>query len=84
MKISRLAHVYSPGDLILIINPPSEVKRKLLPPTEGPYKVLKSSTNGTIRIQRDGYKETIHIRRIKPFKSSNMSAASKNPAHGGE
>ena len=37
-------------------------------PYEGPYKVVKGYRNGTIRIDRGAYTETIHIRRVKPYK----------------
>ena len=36
-------------------------------PTEGPYKVLKVNTNGTLCIRRGNYDKTIHVRRLKPF-----------------
>ena len=34
---------------------------------EGPYKIIRVNKNGTVRIQRNGFEETINIRRIKPF-----------------
>ena len=36
-------------------------------PTEGPYRVLKVNTNGTVHIRRGNYDETIHVRRVNPF-----------------
>ena len=44
-----------------------EIVRKLQQPTEGPYRVLKVNENGTVRILRGFFEETIHIRRLKPF-----------------
>ena len=45
-----------------------ETGKKMQCPTEGPYKVLKVNTNGTLRIRRGNYDETIHVRRLKPFR----------------
>jgi hypothetical protein len=64
---SRIPHEYAPNDLILI-NLERKSKSKLATPTEGPYKILQVFNNGTVRIQRKSYEETINIRRIKPYK----------------
>ena len=63
---SRIEHEYKVGDYVLIILR-DEVTRKLEQPTEGPYRVLKVNKNGTVRILRGSFEETIHIRRLKPF-----------------
>ena len=37
-------------------------------PTEGPYVIIKvNQSNGTVKIVRGNYNETIHIRRLKPY-----------------
>ena len=63
---SRIAHTYSPGSYAYIVN--KDIKRKLLAPNEGPYKILESFTNGTVRLQRGPVAETINIRRLTPHK----------------
>jgi len=40
-------------------------------PTKGPFIVTKVHHNGTVEINRGHFHETINIRRIKPFTSSN-------------
>ena len=40
---------------------------KLNSPTEGPYEIVKVYNNGTIKIKRNKYFETISITRVKPF-----------------
>jgi len=64
---SRIAHTYKVGDLVLLLRGRSDVNRKLDQPTEGPYGVVRVNKNGTIRIRRGGYQETLSIRRIRPY-----------------
>ena len=45
-----------------------ELNKKFQFPTEGPYRVLKVNTNGTVHIRRGNYDETIHVSRLKPFR----------------
>ena len=40
---------------------------KLIPPSEGPYQVVKFYNNGKVKIQRGGYCERILITMIEPF-----------------
>ena len=40
---------------------------KLARPTQGPYRVTRTFTNGTIEIQRRNYRERINIRRVRPY-----------------
>lgn len=35
--------------------------------TEGPFVIIQINKNGTVKIQRNSYQETIHLRRIKPY-----------------
>ena len=66
---NRREHKYKKGDLVLIIMQPYErgKKPKISRFTEGPYKVLKVNNNGTLRIQRGSFEETLHIRRLRPY-----------------
>ena len=58
---------YNKGDKCWIVKNKFERKRKLDKPTEGPYLIKKVFNNGTLKIDRNGYDETISIRRLKPF-----------------
>jgi hypothetical protein len=73
---SRIPHLYVTGDLVLI-----QLNRRNLPklarPTEGPYRIVRVHSNGTVVIQRGSYCETINIRRLKPYISAAL------PNHGG-
>ena len=63
---SRLLHEYKVGDKVLILS--YDVKAKMDQPTEGPYVITKVyPSHGTVKIDRGGYQEVIHIRRLKPF-----------------
>ena len=65
----RKEHVYRVGDKVLIVRKKYERKRKIGDaPTEGPFEITRvNDMNGTVRIQRNRYTETINIRRLKPF-----------------
>ena len=68
---NRIEHEYHAGDKILIIIKKNDVKAKLDERTEAPYKIIQIYENGTIKIQKDKYEETISIRRIKPSVGKN-------------
>ena len=40
-------------------------KAKLDKPAEGPFEIVHIYRNGTVKINRNGYLETISIRRLK-------------------
>ena len=65
----RRQHQYRVGDRVLVtkFGYDGEVVPKLARPTRGPYRVLRVFTNGTARLQRRGYEETINIRRLRPY-----------------
>ena len=63
----RLQHNYKKGNYVLLFSDRIDTSRKINSPTEGPYEILKVYSNGTIRIQRKNYTETVSIRRVKPF-----------------
>ena len=67
-KKGRSNHKDKVGDKVLVITTThehggqlKEVKHK------GPYEVIEVFNNGTVKIKCTNFKETIHIRRIRPF-----------------
>jgi transposase InsO family protein len=62
---TRVPHVYNTGDLVLLTRP--GILPKLSTPREGPYKILRVFTNGTVRIQRGIVSQRVNIRRITPY-----------------
>ena len=63
----RRPHEYKIGEKILLAND-GENKRKVGDPAFlGPYKIERVNKNGTVKINRERYLETVNIRRIKPF-----------------
>jgi hypothetical protein len=67
----RLGHIYKVDDLVLIIKKPYELAKagKISLPTysKGPYKILKLSKNGTVKIQCGSFTDTSSICRIMPY-----------------
>ena len=61
----RIPHDYKEGDLVSKEIP--GIKPKLSAPREGPYRVEKVYSNGTIRIRRGHVSERINIRRVQPY-----------------
>ncbi|ETL48880.1 hypothetical protein L916_01553 [Phytophthora nicotianae] len=57
------------GELVLITKDKSHT-RKLDPPSEGPFEILKINNNGTVGVQRTSYCETINIRRLIPYQAA--------------
>jgi hypothetical protein len=70
---NRVPHDYKVGDLVLIVQKPYERKRKtkIKTPTEGPYPITRTYSNGNVRIQRGHYEEDISIRRLRPYHPTN-------------
>jgi hypothetical protein len=64
----RLPYEYNVGGKILIVSKAYEPNSKLSAPTKGPFEILKINNNGTLVIQRNKYKETTNIRRVRTFK----------------
>ena len=61
----RIRYNYQVGDKVLILSGGLDPKLKL---HEGPYPVLRyNKSNGILHIQRKGYVDTIHIRRVRPY-----------------
>ena len=62
---SRVAHEYKVGDMVLVTT--SKLQGKLKDPFFGPFRVYAVNDNGTITVEKKGYREKINIRRTKPF-----------------
>ena len=61
----RIGHTYKTGDKVLLSKP--GIIPKLSTPREGPYKIIRVYTNGTVRIQRGPVASRVNIRRLTPF-----------------
>ena len=61
----RELHVYHTGDKVLITKP--GIIPKMSTPREGPYRILRVYTNGTVRVQRGAVAMRINIRRLTPY-----------------
>ena len=61
----RIDHTYEEGDLVVLEKP--GILPKLEQPRHGPFRVLKTYTNGTIKIQRGAIIENVSIRRVTPY-----------------
>ena len=62
----RVKHDYKVGDKVLVEKP--GIIRKMSSPRDGPYKITKIYTNGTVRILRGAINEQINIRRLTPYR----------------
>ena len=51
---------------VILLKNRFERKSKLQKMAEGPFKITKVNKNGTVQINKNGYREIIHIRRLKP------------------
>ena len=67
---NRKNYEYKINDLCYIVKNKFERKRKLDKPAEGPFKIVATYNNGTVKIDRNGYNEVINIRRLKPTHSA--------------
>ena len=61
----RIAHDYQVGDKVLLETP--GILRKMSQPRQGPFKIVKVHTNGTVRIRRKNITEQVNIRRLTPY-----------------
>jgi transposase InsO family protein len=62
----RIPHHYKVGDKVLYrIDTLSKYSEN---PYEGPYKIVKVNTNGTVRLKMDAVTDTVNIRLIKPYR----------------
>ena len=67
---NRREHEYNVNDKVLCEGPPN--KSKFGPAIwEGPFKIIKVNDNGTVRLRKGIVTETVHLRRIKPYKDAN-------------
>ncbi len=61
----RRRHEYNVGDKVFLEK--GGLQPKLAAPREGPFKVVKVSTNGTVRIQKGVVIQRVNIRRLTPY-----------------
>eukprot|EP00559_Dactyliosolen_fragilissimus_P000621 CAMPEP_0184864654 /NCGR_PEP_ID=MMETSP0580-20130426/15767_1 /TAXON_ID=1118495 /ORGANISM="Dactyliosolen fragilissimus" /LENGTH=192 /DNA_ID=CAMNT_0027363543 /DNA_START=100 /DNA_END=678 /DNA_ORIENTATION=- len=64
---SRIPHKYRIGDRVIVITKRDERARKVKEyEHKGPFKISSVHKNGNVTLKKDGYVETINIRRVKP------------------
>ena len=61
----RVDFDYIVGQRVLLIN--TDLQRKLDDPTQGPFKIVQTHTNGNVSILCGSVIEHVNIRRIKPY-----------------
>ena len=64
---NRKEFEYRVGQKCWLVKNRTKRKAKLDKPAEGPFEIVQVYKNGTVKINRNGYLETISIRRLKPF-----------------
>ncbi|POM64275.1 Pol protein [Phytophthora palmivora] len=67
----RLEHEYCPEDLVMISRSDPQAPN-LQQIYEGPFPVVSVRSDSVLVIDKGAYQERIHMRRIKPYKSSTM------------
>ena len=63
----RIQHIYKERSKSWIVKSKYESSHKPDNVAEGPFLILKVYGIGTLKIDRVGYSEVIHIRRLKPY-----------------
>jgi hypothetical protein len=72
----RVPHKYKVGDLVLIRRDVGgEVLGKMTKPTFGPFRITRMLVKGTVELQRNGFREKIHIRRLLPYFEDGLEEA---------
>ena len=66
----RIPHTYCVGDLVMLEN---HRATKMETPYVGPYRIEQVNTNGTVRLRMGAVIDTINIRRIHPYRTSNSN-----------
>ena len=69
---NRIEHDYKIYDQVLVkLNAFERRNQRKIgdAPTRGPYTIIQKYSNGTVRIKKGNYEETISIRRVKPFQT---------------
>jgi preprotein translocase subunit YajC len=61
----RLQHEYKIGDKVLLEK--GGIQPKMAAPREGPFRIVKVSANGTVRIQKGAVTQRVNIRRLTPY-----------------
>eukprot|EP00957_Ditylum_brightwellii_P020736 1563555-Ditylum_brightwellii.AAC.1 len=60
---------------------PGKTRAKLRRPTKWPYKIVEVYKNGTVKIQRRSYTETINIRQLKPYNERTVAVTQARRNH---
>jgi transposase InsO family protein len=66
----RIPYTYRVGDLVMLEN---HRANKYEQPYKGPYTIRRVNTNGTVRLQMGAVTDTVNIRRIHPYKTSDSN-----------
>ena len=61
----RVKHTYKTGDLVLMTKP--GIIPKMTNPRSGPYEIIRTYTNGTVRVRRGAVASRVNIRRLTPY-----------------
>ena len=73
--------MYSVNYLVLILLMSGKMRAKLRRSTKGLYKIVEVYKNGTVKIQRRSYTETINIRRLKPYNERTVAVTQSQRNH---
>ena len=63
----RIPYNYQEGDLVMVKD--DILGKKFKVPFQGPFKVLRVFSNGTLRLQMNKIQDTVNIRRCHPYKT---------------
>jgi len=63
----RIPHQYKVGDQVMLEN---HQANKYEDPYKGPYRIQQVNTNGTVRLQMGAVTDTVNIRRLHPYRTS--------------
>ena len=65
-----IPYTYRVGDLVMLEN---HRANKYEQPYKGPYMIHRVNTNGTVHLQMDSVMDTVNIRHIHPYKTSDSN-----------
>ena len=62
----HISHTYKVGDLVLYQN--DFLAKFNQDPYDGPYRIVHTNTNGTVRLKMGAVTDTVNLRLIKPYR----------------
>jgi hypothetical protein len=65
-NMKRISHTYKVGDEVLYRN--DYLAKYSQDPYDGPYRIVRVNTNGTVRLKMGAVTDTVNIRLIKPYR----------------